>query len=231
MEYYREDVRAQERQENLESLLEAINTYYVNQGEAGDLAGFLVQSALYTPEEETEMQGDAVWLSTIHGVKGMEFQVVFLVGLIEGLLPHIRAYEEGIEGEEEERRIFYVGLTRAAQQLYLCRPRYTGQLRIAEPSRFLEELRPLLEERRSLEASSLMVSPPRPLVSPTPSSSVGGTLSLSQLRPGVQVHHSHFGRGTVIECTDNGAAGIVVINFDRFGKKRLDLRYAKLRLA
>lgn len=236
IEYYREDARAQERQENLESLLEAINTYYVNQGEEGDLAGFLVQSALYTPEEDTEMQGDAVWLSTIHGVKGMEFQVVFLVGLVEGLLPHIRAYEEGIEGEEEERRIFYVGLTRAAQQLYLCRPRYTGQMRIAEPSSFLEELRPLLEERRSPKTSSFMVSPPRPLISPsrstpTPSSSSGSTLSLSQLRPGVQVHHSHFGRGTVIECTDNGAAGIVVINFDRFGKKRLDLRYAKLRLA
>jgi DNA helicase-2/ATP-dependent DNA helicase PcrA len=228
--YYREDMRAQERQENLEALLEAVSAYYLEGPEERDLPGFLTQLALYAPEDENQPQTDAVWLSTIHGVKGMEFNTVFLTGLIEGLLPHSRANEEGPEGEEEERRIFYVGLTRAAHRLYLCRPRLTGNLNLAEPSRFLEELRPLLSARQVkqpvfVKSSSHPVSKAPSL----PAEAVG--LSLSELRPGLPVHHSHFGRGTVLECIDNGAAGIVVINFDRFGKKRLDLRYARLSLA
>lgn len=228
--YYREDMRAQERQENLEALLEAVSAYYLEGAEERDLPGFLTQLALYAPEDENQPQTDAVWLSTIHGVKGMEFNTVFLTGLIEGLLPHSRANEEGPEGEEEERRIFYVGLTRAAHRLYLCRPRLTGNLNIAEPSRFLEELRPLLSARQ-VKQPAFVKSSSRPVskAPSLPAEAVG--LSLSELRPGLPVHHSHFGRGTVLECIDNGAAGIVVINFDRFGKKRLDLRYARLSLA
>jgi len=225
--YYQGDVRAQERQENLEALVEAVSAYYLEGTEERDLAGFLTQLALYAPEEESHTQGDAVWVSTIHGVKGMEFHTVFLVGLIEGLLPHSRANEEGLEGEEEERRIFYVGVTRAAHRLYLCRPRMTGQFDLTEPSRFIEELRPILSARQ-VRRPALAQSHQQP-VSKAPSSPAG--LSLADLKPGIQVHHSHFGRGTVLECTDNGAAGIVVVNFDRFGKKRLDLRYARLSLA
>jgi DNA helicase-2/ATP-dependent DNA helicase PcrA len=223
-------MRAQERQENLEALLEAVSAYYMEGPEERDLPGFLTQLALYAPEDENQPQTDAVWLSTIHGVKGMEFNTVFLTGLIEGLLPHSRANEEGPEGEEEERRIFYVGLTRAAHRLYLCRPRLTGNLNIAEPSRFLEELRPLLSARQ-VKQPVFVKSSSRPVskAPSLPAEAVG--LSLSELRPGLPVHHSHFGRGTVLECIDNGAAGIVVINFDRFGKKRLDLRYARLSLA
>ncbi len=233
--YYESDERAQERHENLEALLEALTDYYMEQPVERELSDFLAQLTLYAPEEETQTQVEAVWLSTIHGVKGMEFDTVFLVGLNEGLLPHSRAREEGLEGEEEERRIFYVGLTRAAHRLYLSRTRFIGNGQYAEPSRFLDELRPLLSERRlknSIPPTQISYSPPgRPPTKAVASPSSTATLSLHEIRPNMEVIHSHFGRGIVIECLDNGGAGIVVVDFDRFGKKRLDLRYAKLSLA
>ncbi len=226
-EYYQSDERAAERYENLDALLEAITGFYMEHSSENSLSDFLTQLALYTPEEDAKVQEDAVWLSTIHGVKGMEFDTVFVVGLIEGLLPHIRATD--LEDEEEERRIFYVALTRAASRLYLSCTHFTEGYREAIPSRFLDELRSLFVKRPLKKPS-----PPvrRPLASlPTqtpPKTSEAPTLSLHDLRPGMRVVHSHFGEGVVLECIDNGAAGIVVVNFERFGKKRLDLRYARL---
>jgi len=238
--YYANDERAQERKENLQAAVEAVHAFYHDRPEDG-LEGFLAHLALYTTDDEGQVKEEAVWLSSIHGVKGMEFDTVFLVGLNDGLLPHIRARDEGLEAEEEERRIFYVGLTRAARRLYLCRPLFTrqqGDMRSAIASPFIEELRKLLVEpkRRAGPLPNTMLTstapkPSRPSLS-TPkvdaSVSNGAFLSLKDLRPGLRVHHSHFGWGEVLVCEDNGAAGVVVVNFDRAGKKRLDLRYAKL---
>jgi len=228
-EYYLSDERAHERQENMEALIEAIRGYHMEQPFESGLSEFLARLALYAPEEDSGATEDAVWLSTIHGVKGMEFDTVFLVGLVEGLLPHVRATD--IEDEEEERRIFYVGLTRAASRLYLSCTRFTEGYRDAIPSRFLDELRPLLLDSNARKNSS---PPPRSssltLVQPSIKTIQAPTLTINDLRPGLQVQHSHFGRGIVLECLDNGAAGIAVINFEQFGKKRLDLRYARLSL-
>ncbi len=238
--YYANDERAQERKENLQAAVEAVHAFYHDRPEDG-LEGFLAHLALYTTDDEGQVKEEAVWLSSIHGVKGMEFDTVFLVGLNDGLLPHIRARDEGLEAEEEERRIFYVGLTRAARRLYLCRPLFTrqqGDMRSAIASPFIEELRKLLVEpkRRAGPLPNTMLTstapkPSRPSLS-TPkvdaSVSNGAFLSLKDLKPGLRVHHSHFGWGEVLVCEDNGAAGVVVVNFERAGKKRLDLRYAKL---
>ncbi len=227
-EYYLSDDRASDRLENMEAVLEAIRGYYVEQPSEVSLSDFLARLALYAPEEESGAQEDAVWLSTIHGVKGMEFDTVFLVGLVEGLLPHIRATD--LEDEEEERRIFYVGLTRAASRLYLSCTRFTEGYRDAVPSHFLDELRPLLLERHPRKPPPPSRSPNPPPPQPSIRTIQAPTLTINDLRPGLQVQHSHFGKGTVLECLDNGAAGIVVVNFEQFGKKRLDLRYARLSL-
>jgi len=227
-EHYLSDERAYERQENMEAVIEAIRGYYMEQPSESSLSDFLSRLALYAPEEESKSQENAVWLSTIHGVKGMEFDTVFVVGLIEGLLPHSRATD--IEDEEEERRIFYVALTRAASRLYLSCTRFTEGYKDAIPSCFLDELRPLLSDRDP--GNSSPPSPGLPSKPPKAPTKTGHTptLTIDDLRPGAQVEHSHFGRGTVLECLDNGAAGIVVVNFEQSGKKRLDLRYARLSL-
>lgn len=233
LRYYSGDEREQERLENLRALIEAAESFEATQP-GGTLADFLTQAALYTSQDDEKAPKDAVWLSTVHGVKGMEFDTVFVVGLIEGLMPHSRAINEGLDGEEEERRIFYVALTRAAQRLYLCRPRFErwrGELLPTEPSRFLEELKAAIASPRAalrgVQPLSRRASSPQ-LAKPLSSRPTQGTLKLSDLEPGCQVLHSHFGRGTVIACEDNGSQGVVLVEFEAYGRKRLNLQYAKL---
>ncbi len=238
IKYYSGDEREQERLENLEALIQAAESFEATESQ-GTLADFLTQTALYTSQDEEKAPKEAVWLSTVHGVKGMEFDTVFVVGVIEGLMPHSRAAGEGLEGEEEERRIFYVALTRASRRLYLCRPRFErwrGELVPTEPSRFLEELKGALAPKRVAgpvgRAPAFAASKPMPSPSARPKPSregpIQGTVRLSDLSPGCQVLHSHFGRGTVIACEENGSQGVVLVEFETHGRKRLNLQYAKL---
>lgn len=232
--YYDHDERASERKENLQELVAAAQEYARQQGEAASLRGFLESVALASSVEDPEKgPQDRVWLSTVHGVKGLEFHTVFLVGVIEGYFPHSYAQEEGLKALEEERRIFYVALTRARRHLYLSTPQYdprsVREPRPAIPSRFLEEI--------GLRA--------RPKV--TPGSRSGGHFALpttpsrersagflpsdpAQIKPGMTIEHLHFGRGVVLDREENGALGVVQVKFEKSGIKKLDLRYAKLRL-
>lgn len=235
-QYYEHDDKAQERRENLRALVVAAQEFVQQVGETATLRDFLERIALVSGSDDPkEGPPNAVWLSTVHGVKGMEFHTVFLVGVIEGLFPHSYANEEGQEAMEEERRIFYVALTRAARHLYILQPKFDtryGGSRPAAPSRFLEEIRAETQEM----VRPAVVGRLRPATAKAPP--VVKSLAFSpeeaspavDILPGRRVEHTHFGTGIVLSREENGAAGVVEVQFDTHGKKKLDLRYAKLRV-
>ncbi|MCX8112612.1 MAG: UvrD-helicase domain-containing protein [Bacteroidia bacterium] len=233
-QYYEGDDHARERQENLQALVAAAQDFILQVGEGATLKDFLERVALSSATDDPkEGPPNAVWLSTVHGVKGLEFHTVFLVGVIEGLFPHSYAHEEGEEALEEERRIFYVALTRAARHLYILQPQFDtryGDRRPAIPSRFLEEIQPSHKEAKLRPAlighSHPSMKPPPKILAFSPEEAS----SPSEILPGRRVQHTHFGFGEVISREDNGAVGVVEVIFDTYGKKKLDLRYAKLRV-
>ncbi|MCS7162302.1 MAG: UvrD-helicase domain-containing protein [Bacteroidia bacterium] len=230
--YYAQDTRAAERQANLEELVSAAQEYVRSAGEAATLQNFLERIALLGPAEDVKSRPqNAVWLSTVHGVKGMEFHTVFIVGAVEGLFPLTHAWEEGEAALEEERRIFYVALTRARRHLYVTYPQYllrSGVQQPTTPSPFLAEAQ-LIGAPRGPKRF-LSPSKPIPPLSPAPSPALIEASPPEAIQPGCLVEHSHYGKGTVVGREENGAAGVVQIHFERVGLKKLDLRYARLRL-
>jgi len=229
----REDSQeSQDRLENLAELLAAAVDYEARE-EAPSLAGFLDRAALVS--ETDRLRDDVpVLLMTLHAAKGLEFESVFLVGLEEGLLPHSRSLS-GEDALEEERRLCYVGMTRAMERLHLswARSRQVfGQRRVAEPSRFLEEI-----PEESLERSGgLLRLPPRrgetpprwapPAVAAPLASGPGA--SAEPMRPGVRVRHPLFGVGTVLRREGAGDDLKVTVSFPGVGAKKLVARFAGL---
>ena len=229
----REDSQeSQDRLENLAELLAAAVDYEARE-EAPSLAGFLDRAALVS--ETDRLRDDVpVLLMTLHAAKGLEFESVFLVGLEEGLLPHSRSLS-GEDALEEERRLCYVGMTRAMERLHLswARSRQVfGQRRVAEPSRFLEEI-----PEESLERSGgLLRLPPRrgetpprwapPAVAAPSASGPGGPAE--PMRPGVRVRHPLFGVGTVLRREGDGDDLKVTVSFPGVGAKKLVARFAGL---
>jgi DNA helicase-2/ATP-dependent DNA helicase PcrA len=228
----REDTQeSQDRLENLAELLTAASEYEARE-ESPSLTGFLDRAALLS---ETDALRDdiPVLLMTLHSAKGLEFEWVFLPGLEEGLLPHSRSLT-GPEALEEERRLCYVGMTRARERLHLswARSRQVfGLRRISEPSRFLEEVP---AERLNRTGSALPVaswpgkaaaaprSGPVPAPEPAP--------DLAQMRPGVRVRHPLFGVGTVLRRDESGTDLKLTVSFAALGAKKLVARYAGLEL-
>lgn len=235
-QYYEQDEKAQERRDNLRALVAAAGEFVQQVGESATLRDFLERVALVSSTDDPkDGPPNAVWLSTVHGVKGLEFHTVFLVGVIEGLFPHSYASEEGQEALEEERRIFYVALTRAARHLYILQPQFDtryGGPRPGTPSRFLEEIRSETQE----VVRPAVVGRLRPATVKTPPTvrklafSPEEASPATDILPGRRVEHTHFGTGVVLAREENGAAGVVEVQFDTHGKKKLDLRYAKLRV-
>jgi DNA helicase-2/ATP-dependent DNA helicase PcrA len=230
----REDTQeSQERLENLAELLGAAVDYEARE-EGPTLAGFLDRAALLS--ETDRLREDApVLLMTLHSAKGLEFESVFLVGLEEGLLPHSRSLA-GEEALEEERRLCYVGMTRAMERLHLswARSRQVfGQRRLTQPSRFLSEIpEDLLERsggvyRPGAAAPRRLRSPAegRELVPPSPGVSASG------LRPGARVRHPLFGVGTVLRREGDGDDLKVTVSFPGAGTKKLVARFAGLSTA
>jgi len=225
---------SQDRLENLAELLSAAADYDARDP-SPSLAGFLDQVSLLSDVDQA--RGDApVVLMTLHSAKGLEFESVFLAGMEEGLSPHARslASEDGLE---EERRLCYVGMTRAKQRLHLSfaqSRQVFGQRRIAQPSRFLGELprdrlrvtgaergEPAWARRpaRRREAGDAAGTAPT-----APAAPVGG------LRPGVRVRHPLFGMGTVLRADGAGEDLKLTVSFAGIGAKRLVARYAGLEI-
>jgi DNA helicase-2/ATP-dependent DNA helicase PcrA len=229
----REDSQeSQDRLENLAELLSAAVDYEARE-ETPTLAGFLDRAALVS--ETDRVRDDVpVLLMTLHAAKGLEFESVFLVGLEEGLLPHSRSLS-GEDALEEERRLCYVGMTRAMERLHLswARSRQVfGQRRVAEPSRFLAEI-----PEEGVERSGGLVrlpprggeAPPRwaAPAGPTPAASGPGA-SAAPMRPGVRVRHPLFGVGTVLRREGDGDDLKVTVSFPGVGAKKLVARFAGL---
>ncbi len=219
------------RIENLEELVSACREFDPEQSFDDEeqqvmapLDAFLSHAALEAGETQADQFADSVQMMTLHSAKGLEFPMVFLVGMEEGLFPHSMSMEDP-DGLEEERRLCYVGITRAMRQLYLTyaeNRRLYGKDTLNRPSRFLREIPETLLEEIRLNAS---VSRPVTATSrAVTSASVPGT----ELRLGQRIFHEMFGEGVVLNFEGQGAQARVQVNFDKEGSKWLMVAYAKL---
>jgi DNA helicase-2/ATP-dependent DNA helicase PcrA len=231
---------SQDRLENLAELLSAAAEYEAR-SEEPNLTGFLDQVSLLA---DTDMVRDdaPVVLMTLHSAKGLEYDAVFLVGLEEGLMPHARSLESE-DAVEEERRLVYVGMTRARERLHLSwaqSRQVFGQRRTSQPSRFLEEIpRDRLEvtggEPRPQYAWNRPGGrtpdwserrPPRGRAAERPAPPPAA--DLKGIRPGAKVRHPMFGVGTVVRSEGAGDDLKLTVSFLGIGAKRLVARYAAL---
>jgi DNA helicase-2/ATP-dependent DNA helicase PcrA len=217
--------RGEARIENLLELVSAARGFSPDseaEAELAPLESFLAHAVLESGEGQADPYADCVQMMTLHTAKGLEFPVVFLAGMEDGLFPHQRSVAD-LAGLEEERRLCYVGATRAMRQLYIT---YAEQRRLygvdtyGQPSRFiaelpaelLEEIRPRLQVSRPVfikRSSSLEESPPA-------------------MRMGSRVRHSKFGDGVVLNFEGNGPHARIQVNFEGQGTKWLMLSYANL---
>ncbi len=235
-------IEAAARLENLSELGSVAVEATEETGAAG-LTAFLEQVALVSDTDALDASADAVVLMTLHSAKGLEFPVVFLVGVEEEILPHLRSKEQGREGIEEERRLCYVGMTRAAERLYLThtwRRTVFGTTRMSRRSRFLDEIpAELLQGEGLLPQTTASESTPAlvdltavlsrhrratPRAEPAGSPAAG---SPAAYKAGQKVRHATFGEGIVVNCT-GGPSAEVQVAFPDKGVKRLAVEYARL---
>ncbi|HMW56968.1 MAG TPA: 3'-5' exonuclease [Accumulibacter sp.] len=236
-QHYLAEKEGQDRLENLDELINAATAFLreengspsdsASDGEAvpdgGPLASFLAHASLEAGEHQAGEGEEAVQLMTVHAAKGLEFDVVFISGLEQGLFPHENAAQER-DGLEEERRLMYVALTRARRRLYLSHAQTRllhGQTRYCLPSSFLEELPATLLRRINRCGSQ---------VSARPTSSPGGQVptAVGGLRIGQNVRHARFGAGVIVATEGSGSEARVQVNFGAAGMKWLALGYARL---
>jgi DNA helicase II / ATP-dependent DNA helicase PcrA len=231
-----QDPQDEGRIENLEELVSVAAEYEegeVEDGEEISLLGFLEQVSLVADSDqipEGEDHGGVVTMMTLHTAKGLEFPTVFLTGMEEGIFPHSRTLGDPAE-IEEERRLAYVGLTRARKRLYLSRSEYRsswGAPTYNPPSRFLQEIPEDLITWNEIQRSSSVTTrstTPRSF-GPPPKATGKRTSETITLSAGDRVSHDTFGLGTVVEVSGDGDRAQATINFGSAGEKRLLLRYA-----
>ncbi|MGE5386079.1 MAG: UvrD-helicase domain-containing protein [Betaproteobacteria bacterium] len=227
-QHYRTEKEGQDRLENLDELINAAATFIDDEGaigEAGALVSFLTHASLEAGEHQAGAGQEAVQLMSVHSAKGLEFDVVFITGLEQGLFPHENAVLEGPQGLEEERRLMYVAVTRARQRLYLSWAQTRmlhGQTRYCVPSGFLEEIPAELLLRLNRTAPAAAPTGYAKAATPSVSDAAGA------FRIGQTVQHAKFGIGVVVAAQGRGADLQVQVNFAAAGMKWLALEYAKL---
>ena len=213
------------RTENLDELVTVASRFERNDADQDmpELVAFLSYASLEAGEGQAEAWEDAVQMMTLHSAKGLEFPLVFLAGLEEGLFPSTRSLNES--GRlEEERRLAYVGITRARQRLVLSYAesrRIHGQDTFGVASRFLREIpSAVLQEVRPRVQVSRPAYPSAPRFQ--------SAIEAPALRLGQRVRHAQFGEGVVVDSEGGGAHARVQVNFEDSGSKWLVLAYAKL---
>ena len=214
--------RGEARIENLEELVSAARGFEPDEEDGmTPLAAFLSHAALEAGEGQADAWEDCVQLMTLHSAKGLEFPLVFICGMEDGLFPHQRSIADP-GGLEEERRLCYVGATRAMSELYFTyaeQRRLHGMDNFGTPSRFLNEIpATLIEEVRPQVRVSRPLQSARFATEPVP----GG------LRLGQRVRHAKFGEGVILNVEGQGAHARVQVNFEQPGTKWLVLAYANL---
>jgi DNA helicase-2/ATP-dependent DNA helicase PcrA len=220
--------KGETRVENLLELVSAAKSFEPDPAEEmSPLDEFLSHAALEAGEGQADAWEDCVQLMTMHSAKGLEFPLVFMSGMEDGLFPHQRSIADP-SGLEEERRLCYVGITRAKQTLYMTyaeQRRLHGMDNFSQPSRFIaevpdehiEEIRPRVQVSRPIRSSGRGQK----------SMSAGADLGI---RLGQRVRHSKFGDGVILNCEGQGAHARVEVNFETAGTKWLVLSYANLDL-
>ncbi len=251
--YEDKTIEGMNRYENTQELLNGIKEFSEDaEREDKSLGAFLQDVALLTDEDRNEKSDDAVTLMTIHGSKGLEFNYVYIVGLEEDLFPSQMMLSSRAD-LEEERRLFYVAITRAKKKLtfsYALNRYRFGRLKTCEPSRFLEEVDPSYIKVNRKFSSGDPVSPgvnyvtknfvrnlkkesstkkfPKKITHQT--SANFAPSDTSDLAEGMKVEHPKFGFGTVSEIDTQGANKKAKVAFEKAGEKTLLLSYAKLRI-
>ncbi len=218
------DEKAEGRKENLDELVSAARAYAADDDDTMDeITQFLAYASLEAGENQAGEWDESVQLMTLHSAKGLEFPLVFMVGLEEGLFPHQRSVDDD-NGLEEERRLCYVGMTRAMEKLHISHAevrRLHGSENLCAPSRFLREIpADFLREVRPQAGISQPVFRPGSIAK---SEQRAAGLSLGQ-----RVAHKKFGQGTVLAFEGDGARARIQVNFDGVGSKWLIAGYAKL---
>jgi DNA helicase-2/ATP-dependent DNA helicase PcrA len=248
--HYKNEKEGQERLDNLDELINAAAGFVAEEGTpnqdgeitgefGNDLSSFLAHASLEAGEHQAGEGDDALQLMTVHSAKGLEFNVVFISGLEDGLFPHENSMSED-KGLEEERRLMYVAVTRARQRLYLSFAQTRmlhGQTRYNLPSRFLdevpEELVKWLTPRAGASGFAVQDSASRSYGS-SGASSYGATPRRNEssggsgFRIGQSVMHAKFGLGVIINAEGSGSDARVQVNFGNAGMKWLALSVAKL---
>jgi DNA helicase-2/ATP-dependent DNA helicase PcrA len=245
--------RSEEAEGRLENLLELVSAAreYETRNPEPSLAGFVDQLSLLSDADEEAGSRDArVLMMTLHSAKGLEFPVVVIAGLEEGLFPHARSSDDETE-LEEERRLCYVGITRAERRLLLtsaARRRNFGEYQSTKPSRFVAEIpQELIDEVPSTFASPYSSSFSHFRANPYGRGGPrGGRVREEQpayayedddqsvpsgLRPGIQVRHPQFGVGTVLSVEQLDDDVKLLVRFNSVGRKTLRAKYAKLEIA
>ena len=218
--------KARSRVENLDELVTAARTFILPEEseDMGELNAFLSHAALEAGEGQADAFTDAVQLMTLHSAKGLEFPMVFMSGVEEGLFPSQMAMDEG-DRLDEERRLCYVGMTRAMEKLYVTYAetrRIYGRENFASPSRFIKEIP--TEHAEEIRLKTQVKAPVR--VKPTLARTT--VVNDSGFKLGQGVRHHKFGEGKVTGTEGSGAQGRVQVNFTEVGSKWLVVAYAKL---
>lgn len=242
-DYYRNEKEGQDRLANLDELVNAAASFVAEAGIAsedgelsGDLISFLAHASLEAGEHQAGEGDDALQLMTVHSAKGLEFNVVFISGLEEGLFPHENAKSED-KGMEEERRLMYVAVTRARNRLYLSFAQTRmlhGQTRYNMPSSFLDEIPHELLKWLTPRAGQAFAG-----VSSAPTGGSGNRMhdnsgrrtSSGGFHVGQSVTHPKFGLGVIVSADGGGNDVRVQVNFGGGGMKWLALSMAKLEAA
>jgi len=247
------DVQDESRLQNIEELLNSAREF-VEQNSTASIGDYLDSLTLMTDLDRYESQ-KGVTLMTLHAAKGLEFKVVFLAGMEEGILPHSQSLEE-TDDIEEERRLCYVGMTRAREQLYCLyalERRVHGQMRDQSPSLFVHEIPEQVKEEVRL---GRFRQPRAPLPAARGEGRVRGDAVRSissffqnapvqfdpsairaarsepqrapELKRGARVRHEQFGEGTILTMEGSGPDAKLTVYFDRAGSKKFIAKYAKL---
>jgi DNA helicase-2/ATP-dependent DNA helicase PcrA len=230
--------KARSRLENLDELINAAKGYVPQEVPADRelvpldyINGFLDKAALDAGDTQADDYEDAVQLMTLHSAKGLEYPLVFIAGMEEGLFPH-RMSSDSLEGLEEERRLCYVGITRAMRKLYLCHAesrRMHGEESLTRPSRFLREIPPALRQEVRLKGQ-VFRTPAWGTAGESRHAMIGARAAGNDasFNLGQRVRHPKFGEGVVLNSEGSGSNARIQINFDEAGGKWLVMAYARL---
>jgi DNA helicase-2/ATP-dependent DNA helicase PcrA len=219
--------QAENKEERWENVLELRNVAqeYKETNPRTALNDLLEKISLVSDTDEIDENTGAVTLITLHQAKGLEFPVVFIVGMEEGLLPHSKSLTDPSE-LEEERRLCYVGITRAKERLFLLysqRRALFGKGSVNKQSRFLRDISPHLLNNISIWGQRI-ISP----VESSPFSSDSDYSEVLELKVGDMVSHRTFGDGVVIDCMPSKGDRVITVSFAEVGEKRLLLGLAPL---